>query len=74
MYTALQRLDNQNAGTNQQRRPPQPPPLEVGSTSTVNDYPTDPQVLMSSFLKDRDHFLAYMSIRKGKVSFSRLKN
>lgn len=72
MYTALQRLDNQNAGTNQQRRPPQPPPLEVGSTSTVNDYPTDPQVLMSSFLKDRDHFLAYMSIRKGKVLGYRL--
>ncbi|KAI5699700.1 hypothetical protein M8J75_007135 [Diaphorina citri] len=79
LYAALQRLDSQTSasvsnesGMKVQRRPAQPPPLEVGSSNELNDYPTDPATLMGYFLKDRDHFLAYMSIRKGKVLGYRL--
>ncbi|KAL1455278.1 hypothetical protein WDU94_009383 [Cyamophila willieti] len=81
LYAALQRMDSlssvlsatENPGLKiLQRRPAQPPPLEVGSSSELNDYPSDPAILMSYFLKDRDHFLAYMSIRKGKVLGYRL--
>ncbi|XP_008474899.1 protein PAT1 homolog 1 isoform X1 [Diaphorina citri] len=79
LYAALQRLDSQTSasvsnesGMKVQRRPAQPPPLEVRSSNELNDYPTDPATLMGYFLKDRDHFLAYMSIRKGKVLGYRL--
>uniref|UniRef100_A0A8D8YGD2 Protein PAT1 homolog 1 n=1 Tax=Cacopsylla melanoneura TaxID=428564 RepID=A0A8D8YGD2_9HEMI len=82
LYASLQRMDSLSSVSSAtetpglrilQRRPAQPPPLEVGaSTTELNDYPSDPATLMSYFLKDRDHFLAYMSIRKGKVLGYRL--
>lgn len=80
MFTAIQKLEPRSSsetpsGIKILQRKAAPPPLELGETSEKsksNELPADPNQLMTFFLRDRDHFQAYMTIRKGKVLAYRL--